>query len=235
MLRLICPSCRAMLEGPDAWAGVEITCGQCGQRIKVSKPPPSAPVAPKPQQPRPVAEPVKVVKNLPEPVSKPSHHEEEKSRHEKYCHECGAIIRAKASICPACGVDQTDIDERRKKYCHECGELIRGKAVVCPKCGVEQNTPEKDADTASDTDGGSNRIAAGVLGILLGCLGIHKFILGYSGAGIIMLLVSLLGSCAFGAGPIIMGTIGIVEGIIYLCMDDKKFRKVHGRMTRPWF
>jgi hypothetical protein len=38
----------------------------------------------------------------------------------------------------------------------------------------------------------SNKIAAGVCGILLGSLGIHKFILGYTGAGLIMLLVTIL-------------------------------------------
>lgn len=30
-----------------------------------------------------------------------------KSQDEKYCHECGELIRAKAEICPKCGVRQT--------------------------------------------------------------------------------------------------------------------------------
>ena len=29
-----------------------------------------------------------------------------KKDNEKYCHECGAVINAKAEICPACGVRQ---------------------------------------------------------------------------------------------------------------------------------
>src|SRR5436190_15673376 len=37
-----------------------------------------------------------------------------------------------------------------------------------------------------------SKIVAGICGILLGSLGIHKFILGYTGAGLIMLLVTLL-------------------------------------------
>jgi TM2 domain-containing membrane protein YozV len=32
-----------------------------------------------------------------------------KKADEKYCHECGAIIRAKAEICPKCGVRQHDV------------------------------------------------------------------------------------------------------------------------------
>src|SRR3974390_544811 len=42
--------------------------------------------------------------------------------------------------------------------------------------------------------GASGKIPAGVCGILLGSLGIHKFILGYTGAGLILLLVTVL-SC----------------------------------------
>jgi len=40
----------------------------------------------------------------------------------------------------------------------------------------------------------SKKAAAGVLGILLGALGIHKFVLGYQLAGIIMLGVTIVGS-----------------------------------------
>ena len=53
--------------------------------------------------------------------------------------------------------------------------------------------------------GNSKRVSAGVLGILLGALGIHKFVLGYSKSGVIMLLVSIIGSVFFFLGPIIMG------------------------------
>src|SRR5215472_1667579 len=59
----------------------------------------------------------------------------------------------------------------------------------------------------------SSKIPAGVCGILLGCLGIHKFILGYTGAGLVMLLVTVL-TCGMGAS--VMYIIGLIEGIIYL-------------------
>ena len=38
----------------------------------------------------------------------------------------------------------------------------------------------------------NKRVIAGILGILLGALGIHKFILGYQNEGLVMLLVSVL-------------------------------------------
>jgi TM2 domain-containing membrane protein YozV len=56
-----------------------------------------------------------------------------------------------------------------------------------------------------------SKIAAGICGIVLGSLGVHKFILGYTGAGLIMLLVTVL-TC-FIASPI-MHLIGLIEGII---------------------
>lgn len=86
----------------------------------------------------------------------------------------------------------------------------------------------------------SNKIAAGICGILLGCLGVHKFILGYTGAGLIMLLVSILApviTCfTFGVlGTFVMSIIGIIEGIIYLCKTDDDFVRTYVDGRREWF
>ena len=85
------------------------------------------------------------------------------------------------------------------------------------------------------SSGNSKRVAAGVLGILLGALGIHKFVLGYSKAGVIMLLVSIIGSIFLFAGPIIMGVIGLVEGIIYLTKSDSEFHNTYVAGKKEWF
>lgn len=77
-----------------------------------------------------------------------------------------------------------------------------------------------------------SKIAAGICGILLGSLGVHKFILGYTGAGLIMLLVTLL-TC-FIASPI-MHLIGLIEGIIYLTKSDADFVKTYVDGRREWF
>ena len=78
----------------------------------------------------------------------------------------------------------------------------------------------------------SNKIAAGVCGILLGSLGIHKFLLGYTVAGIIMLLVTLL-TC--GMGGIVMHVIGLIEGIIYLTKSDEEFVRIYVDGRKEWF
>ena len=78
----------------------------------------------------------------------------------------------------------------------------------------------------------SNKIAAGICGILLGGLGVHKFILGYTGAGLVMLLVTLL-TCGL-AYPV-MHLIGLIEGIIYLCKPDEEFVRVYVEGRKEWF
>ncbi|MBF2075075.1 MAG: TM2 domain-containing protein [Synechococcales cyanobacterium C42_A2020_086] len=76
------------------------------------------------------------------------------------------------------------------------------------------------------------KIAAGICAILLGALGIHKFILGYTTEGLIMLLVSVL-TCGLGAW--VMGVIGMVEGIIYLTKSDDEFVNTYIAHKKGWF
>lgn len=84
----------------------------------------------------------------------------------------------------------------------------------------------------SPQDFASKKTAAGICGILLGSLGIHKFVLGMTTPGIIMLLVTLL-TC--GAGGAVMGIIGLVEGIIYLTKTDEEFYQLYGVDRKEWF
>jgi TM2 domain-containing membrane protein YozV len=86
----------------------------------------------------------------------------------------------------------------------------------------------------SDTKpaGADKKIAAGVLGILLGALGIHKFVLGYTKEGVIMLLVSVL---TLGFGAWIMGIIGLIEGILYLTKSDEEFVATYVTKKKGWF
>ncbi len=78
----------------------------------------------------------------------------------------------------------------------------------------------------------SKRVIAGILGILLSPLGIHKFVLGYQKEGLIMLLGSVL-TCGIGAG--VMGIIGLIEGIIYLTKSDEEFIEIYQLNHKGWF
>jgi TM2 domain-containing membrane protein YozV len=78
----------------------------------------------------------------------------------------------------------------------------------------------------------SNRVAAGVCGILLGSLGIHKFILGMQQSGLVMLLVTIC-TC-FIAAPV-MWIIGLIEGITYLTKSDEEFYQIYVIQRKEWF
>jgi TM2 domain-containing membrane protein YozV len=78
----------------------------------------------------------------------------------------------------------------------------------------------------------SKRLAAGIIAILVGYLGIHKFALGYTGAGLTMLLVSV---CTCGILGVVMWAIGIAEGIIYLSKTDEEFYHTYVAGRKDWF
>jgi len=89
---------------------------------------------------------------------------------------------------------------------------------------------------ADKIPGSEKKIVAGILAIVLGCLGIHKFYLGYTTAGIIMLVVSIAaGTITCGIGASVMGVIGLIEGIIYLTKTDEEFVATYVTNKREWF
>ena len=78
----------------------------------------------------------------------------------------------------------------------------------------------------------AKKIPAGICGILLGALGVHKFILGYTKEGVIMLLVTIL---TVGFGGMITGLIGLIEGIVYLVKPDDEFVATYVDGKKGWF
>jgi len=129
----------------------------------------------------------------------------------------------------------------------EGAKKIKDKAKEIAK-DIDENTQEFQEDaksTASEfTEGAkevyqqftseqrSKRVVAGIVAILFGSLGIHKFILGYQKEGIIMLVVSLL-SFGFLAG--LVALVGLIEGIIYLTKSDEEFYQTYQIGSKPWF
>jgi len=65
---------------------------------------------------------------------------------------------------------------------------------------------------------------------------VHKFILGYTSAAVIMLLVSIIGGIlTCGVATIVMSIIGLIEGIIYLTKSDVEFDATYVYAKREWF
>ena len=99
----------------------------------------------------------------------------------------------------------------------------------------------KGAQEAFNSAGGENKkIIAGILAIVLGSLGVHKFILGYQKEGFILLGVTiaawLLSCLVIGVFFVwIPGLIGLIEGIIYLTKSDEEFYNTYQVGKKPWF
>ncbi len=63
-----------------------------------------------------------------------------------------------------------------------------------------------------------SKIAAGLLGIFLGSLGVHNFYLGNTGKAVAQLLLTLIGWIII-VGPIISGIWALIEAILILCSN----------------
>lgn len=81
----------------------------------------------------------------------------------------------------------------------------------------------------------NKKMLAGILGIILGSLGIHKFVLGYTKEGVIMLILGLLGIFTCGITSSISWIVGIIEGIMYLTKSDEEFYQTYQVGKKPWF
>lgn len=114
------------------------------------------------------------------------------------------------------------------QYCTNCQTPL-----VAVSTGYQ---PMQSVNMGAMTDwkamGGDKKIVAGILAIVAGSLGVHKFILGYTTEGLIMLLVSVL-SCFTLA--IVMTVIGIIEGVMYLTKSDEEFVRTYIQNKKGWF
>lgn len=106
------------------------------------------------------------------------------------------------------------------------GELAKEVYVVAPAAGTT-------------TPGEKNKLAAGLLAIFLGGLGIHKFYLGFTGPGLVYLLVNTVGWAVtwllLGLPNIVLGIMALIEGIIYLTKSDAEFYELYEVQKKQWF
>lgn len=93
---------------------------------------------------------------------------------------------------------------------------------------METNRPIEDWNQPQPPKQDNKKVLAGIMGILFGGLGIHKFVLGYTSEGIIQLIVSIV-TCG------IFSIVGLIEGIIYLTKTDEEFYQTYQVNKKGWF
>lgn len=118
-----------------------------------------------------------------------------------YCRNCAYQMDELAVVCVQCGSQNGN----GQNFCQNCAHPSPPGAVHCQNCGVGLR-PVIVGEQKS-------KIAAGVLGILVGYFGVHNFYLGNTGKAIAQLLITVV-SC--GVLSPVSAIWGLVEGIMIL-------------------
>ena len=148
-----------------------------------------------------------------------------------FCTKCGAQNDDLAQTCAQCQSPLPAIGGYQPAYQAQTDYQPTydvGYQPIQPPAAIYGQPPTEDWQRM----GADKKIVASILGIVIGGLGIHKFILGYQKEGLIMLLVSVL-SCGLLAP--VMHIIGIVEGVMYLTKSDEDFVRTYIQGRKGWF
>ncbi|MDD3009145.1 MAG: TM2 domain-containing protein [Arcobacter sp.] len=97
------------------------------------------------------------------------------------------------------------------------------------------NNEMAEAIYSVSNEGSKSKIVAGILALFLGGFGIHKFYLGCTASGIIMLVVFLFGFILLGIPSFIIGLIAFIEALIYFFKSDDKFEEIYVNNKKCWF
>lgn len=111
-----------------------------------------------------------------------------------------------------------------RKHCFACANILDVRAELCPKCGVRQPgmaafpPPVLMQPAVAAPYTTKSKTAAALLAFFLGGIGIHKFYLGQTGAGIVYLLF---------CWTFIPSFVAFIEFILLLAMSDADFARKH--------
>lgn len=162
-----------------------------------------------------------------------------------FCSSCGKECSETAEFCPSCGAalkkdtsgsavvePQAIVNEKTAASPEAPSAAPESPSIPAGNVGAQGNPVTPSQTPASSTSTDSGKVVAGVLAILFGTFGVHKFYLGYKTAGFIMLAVTVVSCCSF---ALVMQIIGIIEGVIYLSKSDADFKKTYVDSRKEWF
>jgi TM2 domain-containing membrane protein YozV len=106
------------------------------------------------------------------------------------------------------------LQEVKDMYCSNCGKELSAQAAFCPNCGhPTRSTPDKMVSPFS-------RLAALLLCLFLGVLGVHRFFVGKVGTGLLMIFT--------------FGGLGIWALIDFIMIVVGSFTDKEGRFVLDW-
>lgn len=108
-----------------------------------------------------------------------------------------------------------------------------GQAVDFQPDGVQARAIYR-VGNGSPVAGDKNKIVAALLAFFLGSLGVHKFYLGKTTPGVIMLACGTIGWLLILPG-LAMAIIAFIEFIIYLITPDDEFERRYVQGDKGWF
>ncbi len=118
-------------------------------------------------------------------------------------------------------MENQSIESQAMMFCHGCAQPLHVSALACPSCGAPQNK----STTALGAESEKSRVTAGVLALLLGGLGIHKFYTGAWGWGVVYMLL---------CWTYVPSIVALVEGIRYLVLSKDEFARKAADMKGPF-
>jgi len=123
------------------------------------------------------------------------------------CPQCGASVDSAAKECKYCGeaipAPEAPQQAQQPQYAQQPNVVFVQNQMPPQQAGIDPYWPVK------------SKVTAGLLAILLGGIGIHKFYLGQGGMGVLYLLFSWTFIPMF---------VGFIEGIVYLTTSDYNFQ-----------
>ncbi|MHA1521086.1 MAG: NINE protein [Promethearchaeota archaeon] len=131
-----------------------------------------------------------------------------------YCPNCGGKVSDKSQFCSFCGYDMKNTTSAGSNP--EVNQQAYTENYQQAQPGYQQ--PVGNSYSGSFSSAPKDRMIAGILALLLGGLGVHKFYLGNIGMGILYLIFAWTG---------IPEIVGFIEGIIYLTKSDEEFYRDH--------
>ena len=136
-----------------------------------------------------------------------------------YCRKCGKPVNDNQEFCNEC-LTKTTSSPVYETTAQETSSVNQNNNQTTYNQNPQQYNNVNQGGQSQNAQGQYNsnpnaksKIAAGLLGIFLGCFGVHNFYLGYTGKAVAQLLITILSCGILSWASAIWG---LIEGILIL-------------------